>query len=113
MENIKVICGARRTGKTTALIKESAETGAIIICRSHQHISFIKSLARDLNLKIPTCVLIQDIASGVARGKFPHGQPALIDDVEFFLGEYFYDKAGFEIKTIGITGLNNLEHERI
>ena len=43
----------RNTGKTTELIKRSAETGAFIIVRTGAMARYIKAQAKDMGYKIP------------------------------------------------------------
>lgn len=50
---MKIIMGDRRTGKTTELIKMSAETGAVIVTPTSQNKKYIFELAKERGLEIP------------------------------------------------------------
>lgn len=50
---MKIIMRGRRNGKTTELIKMSAENGGYIVCRSHNAASMIKKQSKEMGLKIP------------------------------------------------------------
>ena len=56
----KIIIGKAGSGKTTELIKLSAETGAYIVAKNRQAISFIKEKAKKLDYAIPFPLTYQE-----------------------------------------------------
>lgn len=52
------IIGERRSGKTTELIKRSAETGAVILAPTRAQVSFICDLAKNLGCGIPDPIAV-------------------------------------------------------
>lgn len=56
---IKIYAAGRQWGKTTFLIKKSAETGAIIVAPTREMASSILWRANELNLDIPCPISIR------------------------------------------------------
>lgn len=50
---MQIILGRRGSGKTTKLIKLSAETQSYIVCRSQDEAARISSIATEMKLNIP------------------------------------------------------------
>ena len=48
-----IYVSGRQSGKTTFLIRQSADTGAVIVAPTCQMARYIDSMARDLGLQIP------------------------------------------------------------
>ena len=75
--NLNIIYKPRNSGKTTDLIKISAEKNIPILCFSSS-ISYIISLAKELNLRIPKPIALHDYANHVVDN-------VIIDDAEYVL----------------------------
>ena len=61
----------RRTGKTTSLIKKSAETGTYILVSDRNTALNLADQAREMGLNIPFPVTVQEyFSSGGFRGSF-------------------------------------------
>ena len=77
---MKFITGPRCSGKTTALIEESAKTGIPIISPTKAMAEYAKRMAKDYRLDIPNPVSIGEIVKqGGRRGKY------LVDELELCL----------------------------
>lgn len=77
---MRFITGPRCSGKTTALIQESAETGVPIIAPSMTMANCIKQMAKEYGLDIPEPTSINKIVNqGGKPGKY------LIDELEMCL----------------------------
>lgn len=50
---MNVYIAPRQIGKTTMLVKMSAETGAIIVVPTYPMIKYVEDIAKDLGLEIP------------------------------------------------------------
>lgn len=53
-----IYVSGRQSGKTTFLIRQSADTGAVIVAPTCQMARYIDSMARDLGLQIPPPVTV-------------------------------------------------------
>lgn len=73
----------RGCGKTTELIKKSANTGDYIVCRSISEASEIRDHAFVLGLKIPLPITYDEFINKRYRGKNISG--FLIDNIEDLL----------------------------
>ena len=103
---MKIIAKGRGKGKTTELIKMSAEKQIPIVCRTSS-IKYIKEQAKQMNLKIPEPIPfhwtdINKPCFGGITGK------VLIDDVDCILTGLFPDKS-IEAITISSDDYNELE----
>ena len=76
--NLNIIYKPRNSGKTTDLIKISAEKNIPILCFSSSISSYIISLAKELNLRIPKPIALHDYANHVVDN-------VIIDDAEYVL----------------------------
>ena len=77
---MRIIAGPRCSGKTTALIQESAETGVPIIAPSMAMANYIKMIAKEQGMDIPEPTSINKIVNHGGRpGEY------LIDEVEMCL----------------------------
>lgn len=70
-------------GKTTKLVKESAETGYYIVCFDKKEVKNVIMLARHLNLSIPYPITHDEFLEGGYSGKKIKG--FLIDDADRLL----------------------------
>jgi hypothetical protein len=82
---MKVIAGDRGTGKTVALIRESAKTGAYIVVAHQRLASWTAEKAREMGLKIPFPITFDEFLDG--RSTYGRGMEyhVLIDDVNLLL----------------------------
>jgi hypothetical protein len=74
---------SRGKGKTTELIKKSAETGNYIVCHSLDEANRIQSKAQDMGLKIPLPITYDEFLKKRYYGKGIGG--FLIDNADMFL----------------------------
>ena len=79
----KIIYGGRGSGKTTRLIKMSAERGGYIICINKQAASRVFAQAAELGLKIPFPMTFIEFLNKEYYA--PGVREIYIDDVERFL----------------------------
>lgn len=80
---MKTIIGKVGTGKTKALIEESAKTWAYIVCPSLGRANDIQKFAKELGLDIPLPITHGEF---IAKTYSPKGiRGFLIDDVEMLL----------------------------
>lgn len=81
---MKVIAGPRGSGKTTELIKLSAETGSRIVTKNKFMANFTVDMAKKANLEIPTPLTYDEYLEEYAwQGRKETG--FLIDDLDIFL----------------------------
>lgn len=90
----KYIIKKRGDGKTTDLIKESAEKGLYIICCNRQRVQSIVQQAQKLGYNIPFPVTLEEILLSRSHGGRPFGLPyilskgkVLVDDVDDIMQE--------------------------
>ena len=67
-----IYVSGRQSGKTTFLIRQSADTGAVIVAPTCQMARYIDSMARDLGLQIPTPVTVADWIRGLVSKPKDH-----------------------------------------
>lgn len=79
---MKIIVGDRGTGRTTELIKESARTGARIVCLSNSVINEIVNRAIQLKYNIKTPIIY-------SKCSLYHNDNFLFDDINFLISNYF------------------------
>ena len=75
---MKIIYKPRGTGKTTDLVKMSAEKQIPIICMTKATVQHIKDISTKINVNIPEPI---DIRGGVPKQL----ENALVDDAEYIL----------------------------
>ena len=80
---MEIILGARQTGKTTVLIKRSAETKESIVVYDKQATLRISRMADDLGLSIPFPLTYSEFVNHEYRGRGIYG--VLIDNADRFL----------------------------
>lgn len=85
---MKVIASGRQTGKTTKLVEESAETGAVIVTIDSWTRKYVESLAKSLSLKIPMPITYNEFLSGSAFHSGRTIPAVLIDDFEQLLARF-------------------------
>jgi len=85
---MKVIVGGRQTGKTTALIRQSAETGFYIVTDSQRSVVRIERQAKSMGLSIPIPLTYDEFIDHDYVGRGIDG--LLIDDADRFLERFSY-----------------------
>lgn len=80
-----IYVSGRQSGKTTFLIRQSADTGAVIVAPTCQMARYIDSMARDLGLQIPPPVTVADWIRGLVRQPKDHDKTYLVDELQMAL----------------------------
>ena len=80
---MKVIVSGRGTGKTTALIRLSAEGGCYIVCHSWEEANRVYGRAVEMGLRIPVPITHDEFLSSRYYGRGIRG--FLIDNVDMLL----------------------------
>lgn len=86
----------RQSGKTTMLIKMSAETGAIIVAPNHLMASYIVKMAIKLGINIPTPITVNDYIHILSMGGLNKTQKYLIDELQMALHRMNVEAATFD-----------------
>lgn len=60
----KIIYSKPRTGRTVELVRRSALTGAVIVCRDEKWVEDTCNTAKWLGLKIPKPITFKDLLNG-------------------------------------------------
>ena len=94
---MKIIIGARQSGKTTELIKQSASEDLYIVCMNRCCVDHIMMIARHLNLQIPMPITFEDFLHKRYYGRGIKG--FLIDDLDMLL----YHMSMVPIKTVSMS----------
>ena len=81
----EIIIGERGSGKTTELIKRSAETGSYILTATKNMAKCIYLSALDMGHHIPYPITIKEYLSGGVDKR----APILIDELDLVLGSIF------------------------
>lgn len=81
----EIIIGERGSGKTTELIKRSAETGSYILAATKNMAKCIHLNALDMGHHIPYPITIKEYLNG----EFDKRIPILIDELDLVLGSIF------------------------
>lgn len=103
---MKKIIGGRGTGKSTELIRRSADTGKYIVVPTKRRADHLFKLAKDMGINIPYPVSCDELKSySSIDGKSTLSLGILIDDVEALLRHMF---VGIPIE--GITLMNDDVH---
>lgn len=85
----EIIAGKRQSGRSTALIKKSAETGIYILVANRKRAEHLALLARDLGYDIPFPVTLQDYLRCRFTGSCMRRDGIFIDDVDDVVKELF------------------------
>lgn len=101
---MKILLSERQKGKTTKLIRTSAETGAIIIEPTTNMCEEVKRMAAKMELKIPAPITIHDFITSQWFGTA--GKHFLIDDLQMVLSILKIDLA-----TVNIDSVEELQME--
>ena len=84
---MKIYSAERGVGKTTALIKESAKTGAIIVVASYRRVNHTVGLAKRLGLDIPEPITVTNYLKLLVCGGFNKEQKYLVDELQMMLSQ--------------------------
>lgn len=79
---LNIIMGKSKSGKTTELVKLSAEGKIPIICASKNNVKNVKEIAEKLNLNIPEPISVIDF---IKTADFSKINSILIDDLDLVL----------------------------
>lgn len=92
---MKIINGERRSGRTTALIYDSAKTGRPILTPSLQQAAFVEAEARKLGVEIPKVRSFQEVVIAKRRGyiDYPTGRGYMTFREIDRLGGFLIDNA--------------------
>ncbi len=101
---MKIYSAERGVGKTTALIKESAKTGAIIVVGVYPMANYIMSLAKRLNLDIPEPITVTKYLKLLVCGGFNREQKYLVDDLQMVLSQMNVETATVDANCIESIG---------
>lgn len=86
----KIYIGKRASGKTTLLIKKSAETGAVIVAPTQAMCAYIEEMAHTMNLNITKPITVTQFLYEKERGE---KYKVLVDELQFLLDELDIDAA--------------------
>jgi hypothetical protein len=95
---MEIIQKPRNDGKTTELIKKSAENFSYIVCHDHQEAHRISEQARLMELNIPFPITFNEFLQGQFSGRGINS--FLIDNADWLLNSL---AKGVEIKCITLT----------
>lgn len=96
---MKMILKGRGEGKTTELVKLSAETGYPIVTHSVGHNEVIKTRAKELKINIPKPIHFKQLDS--LRGM--HISGVLVDDADMLLSSLIYQACRARIGAIAMS----------
>lgn len=94
---MKIYTMARGTGKTTKLIKMSAENNYPIIVRHRLSKEFILDKAKRMNLVIPEPISLDEFENRSLSNKQQNYDAYLVDDLTLIVGDVFRDYFGKEV----------------
>lgn len=106
--DIKTIIKPRQGGKTTDLLKMSAETGYPIVAKNREDGRSMKKRAKELGLCIPEPVTINQV---MKRDVNIYADHVLIDDAEYFINQIVMKLAGYQVAGLTMTTRNEKGHE--
>lgn len=94
-------------GKTTELIKRSAETGFYIVCLNNKYVDQVERHAQKMGLKIPQPITAVTFFNGRYYGPGVNG--LLIDDVDIILQQVAH--APIQAITLTSAGISLYQHQ--
>lgn len=100
---MKIYTMPRGTGKTTKLVRMSAENNYPIIVRNRLSKEYILDKAKRMNLIIPDPIMLYEFENGSMRGKRQDYDAYLIDNLELIVGDVFRDYFGKEVYAATMT----------
>ena len=102
-----ILVGKRQHGKTTHLIRRSADECVYILTSNYRRASEIFNMAENMNLHIPYPVTLNEYLRSGFKGSSITRNGILIDDADQILQMIF---AGLPIKCITITDSDNIRY---
>ena len=96
---MKLYISGRQLGKTTTLIKLSAETGAVIVVPTVMMGKCTLELAKELGLDIPEPITPMHYISRLAHGGLEKSQTYLIDELQTVLSRMNVEAATLDIES--------------
>lgn len=102
-----ILVGKRQHGKTTHLIRRSADEFVYILTSNYRRASEIFNMAKNMNLDIPYPVTLHEYLRIGFKGSSITRNGILIDDADQILQMIF---AGIPIKCITITDSDNIRY---
>ena len=105
---MNIIIGKRCSGKTTELIKESAEKQIYILVGTKAMARCVFDMAKEMGLNIPFPVTVYEYLRGNKfRGSSIRRDGLLIDDADVVFQQIF---AGIPIREVTITDHDNIRY---
>lgn len=108
---MKIYISERQFGKTTMLVKQSAESEAIIVAPNYAMCKHVELIAHNLGLKIPTPITATKFLQILASGGLERTQKYLIDELQMILHSLNVDTATVDINSTEILHLCKGEKE--
>lgn len=105
---IKTIIKPRQGGKTTDLLKMSAETGYPIIAKNVSEAKDLKKKAKNMGISIPDCITITQILNKNVKVEAKH---VLVDDADYFINYITVKLIGCELAGLTMVTRNDKGHE--
>lgn len=96
---MNVYIADRKTGKTTILVKISAETGAIIVVPTYHMIKEVENIAKELGLEIPKPI---DTSQFMRELHSFTNKRYLVDELQMVLGLMGIEAATLDIDSAWI-----------
>lgn len=100
---MNVYIADRQTGKTTTLVKISAETGAIIVVPTYHMIKEVEDIANSLGLKIPKPIDCNQFVRSI--NSFTNKR-YLVDELQTVLGLMGVDAAMLDVNSAWVSRVN-------
>ena len=100
---MKIYTMPRYTGKTTKLVKMSAEKNYPIIVRDRESKKYILELAEEKNKIIPEPISLDEFRNGSIRGNVQDYDAYLVDELNLIVGDVFKDYFGKEVYAATMT----------
>ena len=94
---MKLYVAKRQEGKTTMLIKKSAETGATIAVATYHMAKYVQDMATQMSLEIPEPVTYAEIFRTYREGKTKR---YLVDELQMMLSQLNVDIATVDLEPI-------------
>lgn len=88
---MEIYCGVRASGKTMKAILLSAEKQMPIVVSNYHEIEHIKYMAKEMNLKIPDPIIVEDVRKKVKGNR----KGLIVDNLDFLLRKIFGDEVCF------------------
>ena len=110
---MNIIISERQNGKTTNLVKRSAETGAIIVVPNHVMMKSVELVAHELGLKIPTPITVTEYIRRLAFGGMGKTQKYLVDELQMVLEAMNVEEATVDIDSAYLLQYHSLNARQI